>query len=125
MKWLVQLMVLAWSAAAIAADAKPNILFILADDLGKEWLSCYGSEHRTPHLDRLAEQGMRFDHAYVAPLCTPTRHELLTGRYPFRTGWTRHHDSPRWGGQYFDWNREIAFPRILKSAGYATCMAGK
>ncbi len=105
---------------------RPNFLFIMADDLGKEWLSCYGSEcHRTPHLDRLAGQGVRFENFYVTPLCTPTRNVLLTGRYPFRTGWTVHHDAPRWGGQYFDWQREITFARVLRSAGYATAIAGK
>jgi len=115
----------AGSIACAAAD-RPNILFILADDLGKEWLSCYGSEgHVTPNLDRLAAGGMRFNNVYATPLCTPTRCLLLTGRYPCHTGWVRHHDVPRWGGQYFDWNREIAFPRVLKKAGYATCMAGK
>ncbi len=98
----------------------------MADDLGKEWLSCYGSEgHKTPELDRLAADGIRFDNVYCTPLCTPTRHMLLTGRYPFRTGWTVHHDTPRWGGRYFDWNREVTFARVLKSAGYATAIAGK
>ncbi|GMV95775.1 MAG: sulfatase [Phycisphaerae bacterium] len=112
-------------ALAPAAPQRPNILFIMADDLGPEWLSCYGSEHQTPHLDRLAASGMRFERAYATPLCTPTRHELLTGRYPFRTGWTTHYDTPRWGGQYFDWNREITFARVLREAGYATAVAGK
>ncbi len=68
---------------------------------------------------------MRFTNVWATPLCSPTRVELLTGRYPFRTGWTVHHDSPRWGGQYFDWRREITFARMLKSAGYATAIAGK
>jgi len=104
---------------------RPNILFILADDLGKEWLSCYGSEHRTPHLDQLAAGGLRFDNAWATPLCTPTRVLMLTGRYAFHTGWTVHHDSPRWGGVFFDWEREIAFPRLFKAAGYTTAMAGK
>ncbi len=111
---------------AAAGRERPNFLFIMADDLGKEWLSGYGSEcHRTPNLDRLAAEGMRFENFYVTPLCTPTRHVLLTGRYPFRTGWTVHHDAPRWGGQYFDWRREITFARVLRAAGYATAIAGK
>ncbi len=104
---------------------RPNFLFILVDDLGPEWLSCYGSEHKTPRIDRLAETGIRFQTVYATPLCTPTRHELLTGRYPFRTGWTVHHDTPRWGGQYFDWRREVTFARVLRDAGYATAIAGK
>lgn len=98
----------------------------MADDLGKEWLSCYGSEgHKTPNLDRLAAGGIRLENVYCTPLCTPTRHVLLTGRYPFRTGWTVHHDAPRWGGQYFDWKREVTFARLLRAAGYATAVAGK
>jgi arylsulfatase A-like enzyme len=113
------------AAASAGAADRPSFLVIIADDLGKEWVSCYGSEHQTPNIDRLAAEGMRFTNAYVTPLCTPTRHELLTGRYPFRTGWNIHYDVPRWGGIYFDWTREVTFLRMLKSAGYATAIAGK
>jgi len=119
-------LLLVCSALGCSAPKRPNIVFIMADDLGKEWLSCYGSEcHQTPNIDCLAASGIRFENVYATPLCTPTRNELLTGRYPFRTGWTTHYDSPRWGGQYFDWNREITFARQLRSAGYATAIAGK
>ncbi len=112
-------------ASTAAAADRPNFLIVLVDDLGKEWLSCYGSVHKTPNIDTLAAGGIRFETCYATPLCTPTRHEMLTGRYPFRTGWTTHHDSPRWGGQYFDWNREITFARVLREAGYRTAIAGK
>ncbi|HSW46257.1 MAG TPA: sulfatase-like hydrolase/transferase [Phycisphaerae bacterium] len=124
---LLVMLLAAWPVQLHAADRseRPNILFILADDLGKEWLSCYGSEHRTPNMDRLAEGGLRFENVWATPLCTPTRVLMFTGRYPFHTGWTIHHDSPRWGGVFFDWNKEIAFSRQLKAAGYATAMAGK
>src|SRR5688500_18025282 len=66
---------------------RPNILFILADDLGYGDLSCYGRpDYQTPNLDRLAAQGFRFVNAYSAsPLCTPTRCAFITGRYPART----------------------------------------
>src|SRR6185312_3298998 len=66
---------------------RPNILFILADDLGYGDLSCYGRpDYQTPHLDRLATQGVRFVNAYsAASLCTPTRCAFITGRYPART----------------------------------------
>ncbi len=124
MKSINVVLPLVWASVAVAAD-RPNILFILADDLGPEWLSCYGGEHRTPNLDRLAGDGIRFETVYATPLCTPTRHEMLTGRYPFRTGWTTHYDTPRWGGHYFDWNREVTFARVLRDAGYATAIAGK
>jgi arylsulfatase A-like enzyme len=70
----------------VSAATRPNILFILADDLGWGDLSCYGRpDYRTPNLDRLAQQGMRFTNAYsAAPVCTPTRVGFLTGRYPAR-----------------------------------------
>lgn len=74
------------SNSRVSAAERPNILFILADDLGWGDLSCYGRpDYRTPNLDRLAQQGMRFTNAYsAAPVCTPTRVGLLTGRYPAR-----------------------------------------
>jgi len=64
---------------------KPNILFVMADDMGPEWVSCYGAEEiQTPNIDALASQGMRFTNAYSMPKCTPTRASLLTGQYPYR-----------------------------------------
>ena len=69
---------------------KPNILFIMVDDLGKEWVSCYGSDDvQTPHIDALAKNGMLFTNAYAAsPLCSPTRASIMTGKYPARLGIT-------------------------------------
>jgi arylsulfatase A-like enzyme len=104
---------------------KPNIILFLVDDLGCDWISCYGAAHSTPRIDAFASQGVRFETAYSSPICTPTRVQLLTGRYPFRTGWTDHHDVPRWGGKGFDWERETTFARILREADYATGIAGK
>ncbi len=104
----------------------PNILFIMVDDLGKEWISCCGAEDiKTPHLDALAAGGMRMTGAYSMPQCTPTRVTLLTGQYPWRTGWTNHWDVPRWGVGYFDWKRHTTIATLLKTAGYATAAAGK
>ncbi len=105
----------------------PNILFILVDDLGPEWISVYGGEEmKTPNIDRLAEQGMLFDNAYSMPQCTPTRVTLLTGQYPFRHGWLNHWDVPRWGaGVHFDPAHNLSLARVLKAAGYATAAAGK
>ncbi|MCF6286095.1 MAG: sulfatase-like hydrolase/transferase, partial [Candidatus Hydrogenedentes bacterium] len=67
-------------------SAKPNFLFILADDLGWKDLGCYGSTfYETPNLDRLAATGMRFTNAYAAcPVCSPTRASILSGKYPAR-----------------------------------------
>jgi len=72
--------------AAAAGPARPNIVFILADDLGINDLHCYGRrDHHTPHLDRLAAQGMRFTSAYCAqPICSPSRAAILTGKTPAR-----------------------------------------
>ena len=94
----------------------PNILFILADDLGTDVPGCYGGEsYNTPNIDRLAKDGILFTHCYSAPLCSPSRVKLLTGRYGFRTGQT-------WGYIPPD---EITFGHILKKAGYKTAIAGK
>ena len=124
-QWVGVLLGLSCFSIANGAE-RPNVLFILADDLGPEWLSCYGSEgQKTPNIDRLAAGGVRFENAWATPLCTPTRHVMLTGRYPYRTGWTVHNDVPRWGDPCFDWNREYCQVRSLRDAGYATAIAGK
>ena len=66
-------------------DSLPNIVLIMADDMGYECLGCNGNtEYHTPNLDRLAEQGIRFDNCYSQPLCTPSRVKLMTGKYNFR-----------------------------------------
>ncbi|MDP6634004.1 MAG: sulfatase-like hydrolase/transferase [Phycisphaerae bacterium] len=105
---------------------KPNILFVMVDDLGKEWIKCCGAGGiETPNVDALAAGGMRFTNAYSMPQCTPTRVTLLTGQYPWRTGWVNHWDVPRWGVGYFDWKHHTTFARVLRDAGYATAAAGK
>src|SRR5712672_2973865 len=89
MKILLAILLLftACVAVAPAAPAKPNILFILADDLGIDGVSCYGADsHKTPNIDKLAASGTRFETCYAAPLCGPSRCLLMTGRYAFRTG---------------------------------------
>ena len=114
-------------AQAVAESSRPNILFIMVDDLGPEWISCYGGlEVKTPQIDALARGGMRFTNAYSMPQCTPTRVTLLTGQYPFHHGWCNHWDVPRWGaGCHFDPNKNITFARLLRSVGYVTAIAGK
>ena len=73
--------------ASTAAAQRPNIVLILADDVGREVLGCYGgTSYPTPNIDRLASGGVRFVHAYTMPVCHPTRICLLTGQYPFRLG---------------------------------------
>ena len=105
---------------------RPNIVFILLDNLGKDWLRSYGSqENQTPNIDQLCAAGMKFRNFYVTPVCSTTRTMLLTGRYPFRTGWHTHHDSAIYGGGFLDWKREICFPKLMRDSGYRTCISGK
>ena len=105
-------------AGTQAAD-QPNILFIMADDVGSEVLQCYGGQsYPTPRLDELATSGMRFEHAYSMSVCHPTRTALLSGQYPFRMG------HPKWGS--YPKNAESkTFAHVLKNAGYRTAVAGK
>ena len=84
---LVCLLLLGFVAThATAAESRPNIVLILADDLGAHDLGCYGADlHETPHLDRLAKDGLRFTQAYApSPVCSPTRASILTGKHPAR-----------------------------------------
>jgi len=106
-------------------QAKPNVVLIMADDLGAECLRCYGGEsYETPVLDQLAADGMRSNNAYCTPLCTPTRVQVMTGQYPFRTGWTGGIWNQPEGKQFLDPDR-FNFARMLKDAGYVTAVAGK
>jgi arylsulfatase A-like enzyme len=104
------------AASASAAAAKPNIVLMMADDLGYECLSCYGStSYHTPHLDRLAASGIRFTQAHAQPLCTPTRTQLMTGRYTFRN----------WKAFGILDPNETTFGHHFQRAGYQTCITGK
>lgn len=94
----------------------PNIVLILADDLGVETLGAYGGvSHKTPVLDRLAAGGVRFDHAHAQPLCTPTRISLMTGKYNWRN----------WHSFGILKSEEKTFGHWMSAAGYKTCIAGK
>lgn len=104
-----------------AKDRKPNIIFILADDLGLDSVSCYGADQlKTPNIDALARDGTRFEYSYATPLCGPSRAQILTGRYPFRTGMTSNTT-----GDVMKPANEIMIPKVLKAAGYVTAEVGK
>jgi arylsulfatase A len=100
---------------------KPNIIFILADDLGVGNVSCYGADKfKTPNIDQLARSGTRYTHAYTPSLCGPSRAAILTGRYAFRTGATNQDATGLMKPSV-----ETMMPKILKQAGYACACAGK
>jgi arylsulfatase A len=100
---------------------KPNIIFILADDLGIGDVGCYGADnYKTPNIDKLASQGVRFTNAYTAPLCGPSRATILTGRHLFRTGATNQDATGLMKPSV-----ETMMPAYLKKAGYLTTMIGK
>jgi arylsulfatase A len=104
------------AAGASSPAARPNVILILADDMGYECLGANGgASYETPHLDRLAARGMRFEHCYSQPLCTPSRVALMTGLYNQR-------NYIRFG--LLD-PEAVTFAHILKEAGYRTCVAGK
>ena len=102
-------------AKAKSAAARPNIVLIMADDMGFECLGCNGSTYATPHLDRLAAEGLRFVHCYSQPLCTPSRVKIMTGQYNFRNYSEFGYLSPD----------ARTFGHVLQEAGYRTCIAGK
>src|SRR4051812_34007287 len=113
-------------APNLSAAKKPNVLFILCDDMGYECLNCYGgTSYKTPNLDTLAASGIRFRNAYATPLCSPSRVELMTGRYGFRTGWINLIGRGDDALEYFEPTKERTFGHVMKSAGYATALAGK
>lgn len=104
-------------AAAIAADReRPNVVLIMADDMGFECVGANGGEsYKTPHLDKLAATGLRFEHCYSQPICTPSRVQIMTGIYNSR-------NYVRFG--LLD-PGACTFGNLLKEAGYATCVVGK
>ena len=98
------------------APKKPNVILIMSDDLGYEVIGANGgTSYRTPRIDELASEGMRFENAHVMPLCTPTRVALMTGKYNFRN--------------YIGFGLlkpdETTFGHLFTNAGYNTCISGK
>jgi arylsulfatase A-like enzyme len=115
---------LALGSAVRADDAKPNIVFILADDLGREDCGFMGGKTiKTPQIDKLAKAGAILDAFYVQPVCSPTRAALMTGRYPMRHGLQVGVVRP-WA-QYGLPLEERTLPQGLKEAGYTTAIVGK
>lgn len=112
------------SAPVAAATARPNIVMLLADDLGYQDLGCYGGPVQTPTLDALAKAGVRFSDFYSgSAVCSPSRATLLTGRHPIRAGVYSWIHDPSQNSHLR--RREITLAEILKRAGYATAHVGK
>ncbi len=104
------------SCKRVNSKENPNIVLIMADDMGYECLSCNGSlSYNTPILDDMAASGIRFTNCYSQPLCTPSRVKIMTGKYNYRNY------------EYFGYldENELTFGSLMKEAGYATCIAGK
>ena len=110
-------------AGARAAETKPNILYIVADDLGWKDVGFHGSDIKTPTLDALAAKGAKLEQFYAQPMCTPTRAALMTGRYPLRYG-LQTAVIPQ-GHTYGLATDEWLLPQALKEAGYETAIVGK
>ncbi len=133
--WLKGPPTLLAAAPQTEAPARPNIVFILADDLGWTDLGCFGSKfYQTPNIDRLAGQGMRFTDAYSAcTVCSPSRASILTGQYPARlhiTDWIAGHVRPKAPLRVPDWTMHLPLEtmnlaKALKPAGYVCASIGK
>lgn len=125
-RFLAVLFLFASLSPGLSGD-RPNILLLFADDLGYEMLGCYGSlRGKTPHLDRLAGEGMRFTRAYGSPVCTPTRMSLYTGQYPTRHGYTGVLPVHRGTKEAVDFRERFpTYAQRLREAGYATSVTGK
>lgn len=122
------------SAPAVSDDAgaepRPNILLIVADDLGYADLGVFGSDIRTPNIDALARRGLRFSQFHTAPLCAPTRAMLMSGNNNHVAGMARQHPNPPVKGQVPGYEEHLSdriapLPKVLSDAGYHTYMAGK
>ncbi len=113
---LLPLLIASCLTASAGTDSRPNVILIMADDIGYECFGCYGSrQYSTPNIDRMAAQGIRFDHCYSQPLCTPSRVKLMTGLSNVRNyaAFSVLRKDQKTIGQYF------------REAGYRTAIAGK
>ncbi|MGB1128692.1 MAG: sulfatase-like hydrolase/transferase [Haloferula sp.] len=110
-------------------DERPNVVIFFTDDQGTLDVNCYGSDDLiTPHMDRIAAQGVRFTQAYAHVVCCPARAALLTGRHPQRSGITRWTQGDRHGKDSHNINmpaEEVTLAEVLKQAGYRTALFGK
>ena len=128
--WASAVLLLSAALLAAADSRRPNVLVILADDLGYSDLGCYGGEIPTPNLDRLAKSGARFEKCTNSARCCPTRASLITGLHPHEAGigdFVTAKPSPKRGPAYTGHllDNNITIPELLKQSGYSTWMVGK
>lgn len=116
---IIAIVLILAAATGAAATPKPDIVFIIADDLGWGDVAFHGGNAPTPHLDKLAREGVELTQHYVAPMCSPTRAGLLTGRY-----WSRFGLTTPTNNRALPWDT-VTLPRALKTVGYDTCLIGK
>lgn len=115
-----------YSPGAVASPTRPNIIIVLADDIGFSDIGCYGGEIQTPNLDRLGSRGIRFTQFYNTGRCCPTRASLLTGLYPHQAGIGWMMTDRGYEGYRGDLNRRsVTIAEVLRQAGYATYIVGK
>ena len=120
MRFFVAFILLLAGKLPLEAADRPNIVLVMADDLGWSDIGCYGGEIRTPHIDSLAENGLRFTQFYNNSVCGPTRASLLTGLYCQQVG----HAGNHWN-QPKDFTKCVTIAEVLQRAGYRTMMVGK
>ena len=101
-----------------AEEKKPNFMFFIADDCTYRDIGCYGGQALTPHIDKLATQGMKFNQCFqAAPMCSPTRHNIYTGLYPVKSGAYPNHTFAKKGTK--------SVVHYLKALGYRIAISGK
>lgn len=114
-KFISLILTLFVATNTLAQKRSPNIILILADDMGKECIGAYGSTYKTPNIDRLAKEGLKFNYGFAQPLCTPSRVQIMTGKYNYKNY-----------SQFGHLNQDQkTFAHLAKEAGYATAIAGK
>jgi len=120
---MVAMVILTAQAVQVCGQVRPNFIIIFTDDQGYEDLGCFGSPKiKTPHVDRMASEGIRFTNFYAAPFCGPSRAALMTGCYPPRINMAFNHMPDAKTGLN---HNEITLAELLKPLGYATMMIGK
>src|SRR6266481_3276596 len=122
---IIAILVFTFNLSLRAQETRPNVIVILADDMGFSDPGCFGGEIHTPNIDELASQGVRFSQFYNMARCCPTRASIMTGLYPHQAGigaMNQNLGRPAYQGELND--RCVTIAEVLRGAGYHTGMAG-